>query len=61
MAVPRSWGGAWPSIFYGDNLPEQTPIGSLDGLLKAAFEASLAMEKEALDERQRDFQHRYGS
>jgi hypothetical protein len=61
LAVPMVVAGGVAILFYGDNLPEETPIGALDGLLKAADEVSLAMEKEALDERQRDFTRRYGS
>ena len=42
-------------IFYGDNLPESKPIGPTHELEMAMTEASLAMEREALDQRVRDF------
>jgi hypothetical protein len=42
-------------IFYGDNLPSGRPIGSTEDLEWAFVEASLEMEKEALDERIRAF------
>jgi hypothetical protein len=42
-------------IFYGDNLPEGRPIGPTEELELAMTEASLAMEREALEQRIRDF------
>jgi hypothetical protein len=42
-------------IFYGDNLPESAPIGPTEELEMAMTEASLAMEREALEQRIRDF------
>ncbi len=42
-------------IFYGDNLPEGKPIGPTQELEMAMTEASLAMEREALEQRIRDF------
>jgi hypothetical protein len=43
-------------IFYGDNLPDGRPIGSTEELEIAMTEASLAMEREALERRFRDFE-----
>jgi hypothetical protein len=43
-------------IFYGDNLPDGKPIGPTEELEWAMTEASLAMEKEALEQRIRDFE-----
>ena len=42
-------------IFYGDNLPGGKPIGPTEELEMAMTEASLAMEREALEQRIRDF------
>lgn len=47
-------------IFYGDNLPDGGPIGSTEELESAMTEASLAMEKEALEQRIRDFERARG-
>jgi hypothetical protein len=43
-------------IFYGDNMPDGDPIGPTQELEWAMTEASLAMEKEALEQRIRDFE-----
>ena len=43
-------------IFYGDNMPDGEPIGPTQELEWAMTEASLAMEKEALEQRIRDFE-----
>jgi hypothetical protein len=43
-------------IFYGDNLPDGKPIGPTEELELAMTEASLAMEREALEQRVRDFE-----
>ena len=47
-------------IFYGDNLPSGRPIGTTEGLEWAFVEASLDMEKDALDERIRAFDNAQG-
>ncbi len=47
-------------IFYGDNLPQGGPIGPTEELEWAMTEASLAMEKEALEQRIRDFERARG-
>ncbi len=47
-------------IFYGDNLPDGGPIGSMQELEWAMTEASLAMEREALEQRIRDFERARG-
>jgi hypothetical protein len=43
-------------IFYGDNLSDGKPIGPTEQLELAMTEASLAMEREALEQRVRDFE-----
>jgi hypothetical protein len=43
-------------IFYGDNLPDGKPIGPAEELELAMTEASLAMEREALEQKVRDFE-----
>jgi Domain of unknown function (DUF4388) len=47
-------------IFYGDNLPDGKPIGPTEELEMAMTEASLAMEREALEQRIRDFDRARG-
>jgi hypothetical protein len=59
VVVPMVVGGRVAMLFYGDNLPEAKAIGPIDELVRAVLEASLAMEKEALDERLRDYDRRY--
>ena len=51
VAIPIILGGNVAMIFYGDNLPSDTPIGSTEELELLMTEAGLAMEKEALDSR----------
>jgi len=51
VAIPIILGGNVAMIFYGDNLPSDTPIGSTEELELLMTEAGLAMEKEALDTR----------
>jgi hypothetical protein len=43
-------------IFYGDNLPDGKAIGPTEELELAMTEASLAMERAALEQRVRDFE-----
>jgi len=59
VVVPMVVGGRVAMLFYGDNLPAAAPIGPIDELVRAILEASLAMEKEALDQRLRDYDRRY--
>lgn len=51
VAIPIILGGNVAMIFYGDNLPSDTPIGSTEELELLMTEAGLAMEREALDTR----------
>jgi hypothetical protein len=51
--------GSVAMIFYGDNGASGGPIGATEDLLRIILEASLAMEKAALDDRLRDFERRY--
>jgi hypothetical protein len=60
LVAPMIVNGSVAMLFYGDNLPERAPIGPIDAIARAILEVSLAMEQEALDERQRDFARRYG-
>jgi hypothetical protein len=48
-------------LFYGDNATDGQPIGATEALTRLILEASLAMEKTALEERMRDFDRRYPS
>jgi hypothetical protein len=51
--------GAVAMLLYGDNAPDGRVLGATDELARALAAASLDMEKEALEERQRDFELRY--
>jgi hypothetical protein len=51
--------GSVAMLFYGDNGADGRAIGAIDGLTRLILEASLAMEKTALEERLRDFDLRY--
>jgi hypothetical protein len=51
--------GSVAMLFYGDNAADGRPIGASEELVRIILEASLAMEKAALDERMRDFELRF--
>jgi Domain of unknown function (DUF4388) len=59
LVVPMVVAGSVAMLFYGDNAADGRPIGATEGLTRLILEASLAMEKTALDERMRDFELRY--
>jgi hypothetical protein len=59
LVVPMVVAGSVAMLFYGDNAADGRPIGASGDLARSVIEASLAMEKEALEERQRDFELRY--
>jgi Domain of unknown function (DUF4388) len=59
IVVPMVVAGAVAMLFYGDNAADGRPIGATEGLTRLILEASLAMEKAALDERMRDFELRF--
>jgi hypothetical protein len=59
LVVPMVVAGSVAMLFYGDNAPDGRPIGATESLTRLILEASLAMEKTALDERMRDFNLRY--
>jgi hypothetical protein len=59
LVVPMVVAGSVAMIFYGDNGASGGPIGATEDLLRIILEASLAMEKAALDDRLRDFERRY--
>jgi hypothetical protein len=48
-------------IFYGDNLPDGRPIGPTEELEMTMTEASLAMERQALEQRIRDLDRARGT
>jgi hypothetical protein len=47
-------------VFYGDNAPAGRPLGPADELEWALLEAGLAMERDLLEERLRDFERARG-
>jgi hypothetical protein len=47
-------------VFYGDNASEDRPLGSLGDLEWALLEAGLAMERDLLEQRLRDFERARG-
>jgi hypothetical protein len=47
-------------VFYGDNAPEDRPLGSLEDLEWALLEAGLAMQRDLLEQRLRDFERARG-
>jgi hypothetical protein len=51
VVIPIIVGGIVAMIFFGDNLPDDTPIGSTDELELLMTEAGLAMESDALESR----------
>ena len=59
LVVPMVVAGSVAMLFYGDNAADGRPIGATEDLARRFLEASLAMEREALEERQRDFELRY--
>jgi Domain of unknown function (DUF4388) len=59
LVVPMIVAGSVAMLFYGDNATDGRPIGPTEGLTRLILEASLAMEKTALEERMRDFDLRY--
>jgi Domain of unknown function (DUF4388) len=59
LVVPMVVAGSVAMLFYGDNAADGRPIGATEDLTRVILEASLAMEKVALDERLRDFDLRY--
>jgi hypothetical protein len=59
LVVPMVVAGSVAMLFYGDNAPDGRTIGPVEGLKRLILEASLAMEKAALEERLRDFETRY--
>ena len=59
LVVPMVVAGSVAMLFYGDNAADGRPIGPTGDLTRIILEASLAMEKAALEERLRDFEHRY--
>jgi hypothetical protein len=61
LVVPMVVAGSVAMLFYGDNATDGQPIGATDPLTRLILEASLAMEKTALEERMRDFDRRYPS
>lgn len=59
LVVPMVVAGSVAMLFYGDNAADGRPIGTTEELIRLILEASLAMEKTALEERMRDFVLRY--
>ena len=59
LVVPMVVAGSVAMIFYGDNGAGGGPIGATEDLLRIVLEASLGMERAALDDRLRDFERRY--
>lgn len=59
LVVPMVVAGSVAMLFYGDNAVDGRTIGPTEGLTRTILEASLAMEKAALEERLRDFEVRY--
>jgi Domain of unknown function (DUF4388) len=59
LVVPMVVAGSVALVFYGDNGADGRPIGPTEDLTRSILEASLAMEKAALDERLHDFELRY--
>jgi hypothetical protein len=43
-------------VFYGDNAPEDRSVGSVEDIEWALLEAGLAMERDLLEQRLRDFE-----
>ncbi len=61
LVVPMVVAGSVAMVFYGDNGTDGRAIGATEDLTRSILEASLAMEKAALDERLHDFDLRYPS
>jgi Domain of unknown function (DUF4388) len=59
LVIPMVVAGRVAMLFYGDNAADSRPIGATEDLTRIILEASLAMEKAALEERLRDFALRY--
>ena len=47
-------------VFYGDDAGSGRPLGAVDDLEWALLEAGLAMERDLLEERLRDFERARG-
>jgi hypothetical protein len=47
-------------VFYGDNVPSSRPLGPTEDVEWALLEAGLAMERDLLDARLRDFERARG-
>lgn len=58
VVVPVVLAGSVALVFYGDNALSADPVGSTGSLEELFEEAALAMEREALEERTRDFERR---
>ena len=58
VVVPVVLAGSVALVFYGDDAASGEPLGSTEALEEAFEEAALGMEKEALEERTRDFARR---
>lgn len=56
VLIPVVMAGSAAMVFYGDDAPSGEPLGPTQGLEELLREAGLGMEKEALEERIRDFE-----
>ena len=54
IAAPIVVSGKTVAVVYGDNLPEETAIGPIDGLELLMIEAGLLLEKHHLEQRLRE-------
>jgi hypothetical protein len=60
LVVPMLLRGGVGLVLYGDNAPSGRPIGPAEELEWALLEAGLAMERELLEQRLRDFERARG-
>jgi hypothetical protein len=60
MVVPMVLRDGVGLVFYGDNAPAGRPLGPAEDLEWALLEAGLAMERDLLEERLRDFERARG-
>lgn len=58
VVIPVVLAGSVALVFYGDNAPSGDPVASTASLEELFEEAALGMEREALEERARDFERR---
>ena len=56
MVIPMIVAGTVAIVFYGDNLPDNRPIGPVDNLEFMMAEAGVALERALVNSRERSLE-----